>query len=153
MTMRSEALITARYIFPPEGRMLQTWADTIKGALSVPGPSELDREIAVVFPRDDPNPRTASPRAGLKLAASDGVAVRIAQKRSLASVATPGPTRWPVTGRPKRVDNAVASIFLGVPQLVNGPAIFFGFAPRSQRCIGSSYRKNTTIETPIISGT
>lgn len=43
--------------------------------------------------------------------------------------------------------------FPHAPQVVNGAAIFFGFAPRSQRCIGSSYRKNTAIEMPIISGT
>jgi len=56
-------------------RMLQNWADTIGGALSVPAPSDLDREIAGVFPMGDPNARTALPRAGLRLVAPDGVAV------------------------------------------------------------------------------
>lgn len=59
-------------------RMLQNWADMIEDALSVSVPSDLDRGNSDLCPMvDQPraNRRSAPPRVGLRLVASDGVVV------------------------------------------------------------------------------
>jgi len=59
-------------------RMLQNWADMIEDASSVPAPADSDREIAELHPMagsGSANAPATPARAGLRLAASDGVVV------------------------------------------------------------------------------
>lgn len=65
-------------------RRRQTWADTIKGARSVPAPSELGREIAGVFRADDPNPANGIAPRGAQIGRA-GWGLQFGERKSAAS--------------------------------------------------------------------